>query len=224
MGYYINFEKVSLSDYKMRLLKVHLVPSRMLLRDNIDEQFAFIAGAGISNIDEFLTAVKTSAKLQDFIEKSGVEENYLKILKREINSTIPKPNKFIDFPNLEAETVEKLENIGIKKTSELYEQILTPNNRTVFAEKSGLSSESVLRLAQLTDLSRVQWVNHTFAAMLYELGYETAEMMAAADPETLHTELNRLNKEKNIYHHGFGLADMERCIFAAGEIPVELEI
>lgn len=223
MGYYIDFFQVSLEEFKNRLIRVNLVPSRMLLRDNIDQQFNKIAAQGIFNIAEFVEAVKNAKKLQHFAAAAGIDEEYLKILKREIGSLSSKPNKLADFQSLSHETVTALEKAGIKNTVQLYDKVITGKSRAGLAEATGIDRETIMTLTKLTDLSRIQWVNHTFAEMLYELGYETPGLMANADPNKLHAELNKLNKEQKIYHHGFGLADTERCIFAAGEIPFEIE-
>lgn len=223
MGYYINFSEISLKDFRDRLMRVNLVPSRILLRDNINLRFAEIAAQGINNIAELSETVNTPKKLQNFATAGGIDENYLKILKREINSMLAKPNKIKNFPNLAADTVKTLEKLGIKNTRQLYDQIISAEERRRFTSETGLSPDIILELAKLTDLSRIQWVNHTFASMLYELGYETAKQIASANVEKMFIDVNDLNREKGTYHHGFGIADIQRCIDAAGEIPFDIE-
>ena len=223
MGYYIDFSKVNLTDYKKRLMAVQLVPSRMLLRDNIALKFDKLALQGISNIDELISALKTPKNLAALASASDIEEDYLKILKREINSTIPKPNKFQDFPNIKPETVAVLNEADIKNTTQLYDRIISAKTRKAFESVTGLSPKTVIKLAKLTDLSRVQWVNHTFAWMLYELGYDTVEKLSAAEAIQLHKDLNTFNAVHEIYHHPFGINDIHRVIFAAKEIPLEVE-
>ena len=39
MGYYIDLEKISIDDYKVKLQSAYLPPSRMVLKERLDERF-----------------------------------------------------------------------------------------------------------------------------------------------------------------------------------------
>lgn len=41
MGYYIDSEKISIDDYKVRLELVYLPPSKMVLKEKLDERFGY---------------------------------------------------------------------------------------------------------------------------------------------------------------------------------------
>jgi hypothetical protein len=41
MGYYIDFEKVTIDEYRLKLESAYLPPSRMMLKDKLDERFGF---------------------------------------------------------------------------------------------------------------------------------------------------------------------------------------
>jgi len=41
MGYYIDLEKISIDDYKVRLELVYLPPSKMVLKEKLDERFGY---------------------------------------------------------------------------------------------------------------------------------------------------------------------------------------
>jgi len=76
---------------------------------------------------------------------------------------------------------------------------------------------------KLIDLSRIRWVNHTFAFVLYESGYNTAEKVATADPEKLYEKVKKLNDERKFFPAHIGLTDMKRCVEAAQLVPFDIE-
>ncbi|MBG0784540.1 MAG: DUF4332 domain-containing protein [Anaerolineaceae bacterium] len=121
-----------------------------------------------------------------------------------------------------AEVVEKLAEIGIKHTLHLYDRVLTPADRAALAAEIGVDEESILRLAKLTDLSRIRWVNHTFAYVLLEAGYGTSAKVAQADPAELYADVKALNEAREIYKGQIGLHDMALCVNAAKDVPQEM--
>ena len=223
MGYYIDLESISIDQYKTILRAADLIPSWMVLKKNIDENFDTIKNQGISNLDELQKALKNKNKVQEFSGQSGLPEDYLNVLRRVINGYHPKPNRFRDFPNLTKEVVEKLEALGFKNTLHLYDEILTPEKRNDLSQKIGIDRNDVLKLAKLTDLSRVRWVNHTFAYVLLEAGYPTAESVARADYREMYETIRELNREREIYKGHIGAHDMKMCVEAARGLDFEIK-
>ena len=223
MGYYIDLESISIDQYKEILKSADLLPSWRILKTDIDKNFDVIQKQGISNLDELQKALKNSTKIQEFSRQSGVPESYLTVLRRVVNGYHPKPNRFRDFPNLMGEVVTKLEALGFKNTLQLYDEILTSEKRNALAEKMGITGNEVMKIARLTDLSRVRWVNHTFAYVLLEAGYPTAESVAHADYEEMYETIRELNKEREIYKGNIGAHDMKMCIEAAQGLDFEVE-
>lgn len=223
MGYYINLKNISLDEYKEILKSADLLPSRLILKSNIDEVFSIIQMQEIENVDELKKVLRNKIKLQDFSQKSGIDENYLKILIREINSYRQSPNKIKDFPGLSKNAIVKLENIGIKNTFHLFDRILTSQRRKELSNQTGISEKEIIRLAKLTDLSRIRWVNHTFAYVLLEAGFDTTEKVACADYKNLYNKVRELNEEREIFKGHIGLHDMKLCVEAAKNVSFEIE-
>ena len=223
MGYYIDLQSISIDHYKKILSAADLIPSWMVLKEKIDENLDAIKNQGISNLNELQKALKSKDKVREFSGQSGLPEDYLNVLRRVVNGYHPKPNRFRDFPNLTEEVVEKLEGLGFKNTLHLYDEILTPEKRNNLSKKSGIDKNDVLKLAKLTDLSRVRWVNHTFAYVLLEAGYPTAESMAHANYQEMYETIRELNKEREIYKGNIGAHDMKMCIEAAQGLDFEIE-
>jgi hypothetical protein len=223
MGYYIDLEGISIDEYREILKSAELLPRRMILKENIDDVFDIIKTQKIKNVDELRTALKSKKKLKDFSKQTGIPEDYLTILIREVNSYRQRPNKIKEFPGVPEDVVLSLENLGITNTLQLYAKILTPQSRKELSSQTGISKNEIIRLATLTDLSRIRWVNHTFAYVLFEAGYDTAEKVAAADYRELYEKVKRLNDEREIYKGHIGQHDMKLCVEAARDVSFEIE-
>ena len=222
MGYYIDLESISIDKYKEILKTANLLPSWMILKENINENLDIIKKHNIKNVAELQETLKNKSKVQEFSKQSGLPENYLSVLRRVINGYHPKPNKIKDFPNINENVVVKLEALGIKNTLQLYNEILTAEKRKELSSKTGISKNEIMKLAKLTDLSRIRWVNHTFAYVLMEAGYDTAKSVANADYKKMYEKIKQLNRERKIYKGNIGANDMKLCVEAAQGLNFEI--
>jgi hypothetical protein len=86
MAYYIDDTKVTLEELKNRIIETDLVPSRRLFLEHIDDNFAVFTKLGIVNLGNLRKALKSAAAIIDYSQKTGIDSEYLTILKREIES------------------------------------------------------------------------------------------------------------------------------------------
>jgi len=223
MGYYTDLASISIDHYQAKLESDDLLPSRMLLKERLEERFGYFKSIGVRNVLELQKLLKKKEKLAELAKVDCFTEDYLVILLREINSIQPKPNKLSEFIGISPETVFKLEKIGIKDTVKLFDLVLTPGSRKELSAKTNIAEAEILELAKLTDLSRIKWVGATFARMVYEVGIDTAEKASKADYVELHQKIFQLNKEKNFYKGQIGLHDIKLFVDAAKEVSLEIE-
>lgn len=223
MGYYIDLKSISIDRYKEILKTTEFIPSWKILEKDIDKKLDIIKKYNVKNLDELIIALKDKDKVREFAKKSGLQENYLEVLKRVVNGYRQKPNRIKDFTGITEDTVAKLEKAGIKNTLKLYDTILTDEIRDALSKRTGISKSEILKLAKLTDLSRIRWVNHTFAYVLFEAGYDTAEKVANADYQELYKTIKQLNEERKIYNAHIGVRDMKMCVDAAKGLDFEVE-
>ena len=223
MGYYIDLKSISIDKYKDILRSTELIPSWKILEENIDDNLDVIKSHNFKNLDELLTALKSKDNVKKLSKKSGLSEKYLETLKRVINGYRQKPNNIKDFSCVAKDTVEKLERIGIKNTLKLYDMVLTADKRKALSKNTEIDENEILKLTKLTDLSRIRWVNHTFAYVLLESGYDTVETLAKADFKILYTTVKKLNEEKKIYNAHIGERDMKMVIESAKMLDIEIE-
>ncbi|MCK5016629.1 MAG: DUF4332 domain-containing protein [Candidatus Peribacteraceae bacterium] len=223
MSYYIDLSKITIDQYKKILKQTDLLPSWKILGENIDENLNIIIKHNINNMFDLQTALKNKKRVQEFSAQSGLSEKYLTVLRRVVNGYQPKPNNFKDFPDISEDILIRLDAIGIKNTLQLYEEIITPECRDEFSKKTGIEINDVLRITQFTDLSRIRWVNHTFAYVLMEAGFVTAEIIAKTEPKDLYFEVKNLNEKRKIYKANIGVNDMKLVIESAKGLDIEIE-
>ncbi|MBC8754099.1 DUF4332 domain-containing protein [Kordia sp. YSTF-M3] len=223
MGYYIDLKSISIDAYKDILKTKTFIPSWKILENDIDKNLNILKAHQINNLDELLITLKDKSKIQEFSKQSGLPENYLAVLKRVVKGYRPKPNRIKDFTCISEDIVLKLEKTGIKNTLKLYDEILTDEIRSQLSRKAGISDNEIMKLTKLTDLSRIRWVNHTFAYVLLESGYDTAEKVAKADYQELYETIKQLNNERKIYNAHIGVNDMKMIIESAQSLGFEIE-
>ena len=199
MGFNIDLEKISLGAFKEVLIKSNLVPSRMLLKEYAEEYFPILEEHGFKTVEELRMALKNKRAIGKMAEKTKVPENYLTVLAREVKGYRRSPIKLEQFAGLEADTATRLAKAGIKNTQQLYDQVLTAQSRTALCKRTGIEETEMLKVTQLTDLTRIRWVNHTFAYVLHEAGFDRAEKVALIDPEVLYQTIKKLNEERKFF-------------------------
>lgn len=223
MGYYVDLRKITIEDYQKKLEYAYLPPSRMVLKEKLDERFGYFKNIGIKNIKELIQLLKKKDKFTELSKVNCLSGDYLTILLRELNSTLPKPNKIADFIWISKNTIDELAKTGIINTEKLYDKVLTKIDRQKLSDSTGIDYTEILELTKLTDLSRIKWVGVTYAQMLYDLGLDTVEKVSKADPIDLHKRINQRIKEHNIFKGGIGINDVKILVETANELPLEIE-
>ena len=127
--YHIDLEKFSLGRFKDELKDSELIPSRRVLKDDIEKRFQVLENNNVHNLKDLADVLKTPKKAREFSSESGLPEDYLLILRREVNSYTPNPVNLDKFHGVKKETVSKLNSIGIVNTIHLFKRIKTLEDR-----------------------------------------------------------------------------------------------
>ncbi len=222
MAYYIDLSKITLNQFKESLITSDLIPSRRPLLNNIDYQFSLLTNAGIQSIKELLIKCKNKQATFNYSEETQVDIDYLTLLLREIKSYQKTPPKLKDFSCLSQTSIQKLEQQGIKTAVQLYDKVLTPQDRFTLSESVQVNEDELRLITQLCDLTRIKWVNSTFAFVLYTCGYKTTEAVAKADYTKLYEDILSQNKEKQLYKGNIGLNDVKLCVEEAKKLTIDI--
>ncbi|MFZ6027414.1 MAG: DUF4332 domain-containing protein [Chloroflexota bacterium] len=218
--YTLDLSAFTLEKLKNVLQSARLLPSQKILGENIDQRFALLRQHGIENLQQLQDALKTKPALAAFARQTGLPADYLTILRREVNSYQPQPVDLKNFPGVELDAIEKLAQLGIRNTRQLFAHVLTPQSRQELAGRSGIECAALLELTRLTDVARMKWVGPKFARLLLEAGYGSVEKVATADADRLYHDITRTNAERGIYQGGLGLEDIRLWInFTVQDVP-----
>jgi hypothetical protein len=219
MTYYIDDERVSLDDLRKRIEGSDLVPSRVSLLDGIGTKTKMLEQHGVTTLANLRKELKNARRLVLLAEATGIDRQYLVLLRREIESYFPKPSALNAFDWLAGTEIGKLEEKGIRHTAALYEAASSLESRTELVNSTGVDAAVFEALVRLADLTRVQWVSPTVARMLVEAGYDSASKVAAADAEELYEALVCVNQGDRFFKGKIGLRDVKRLIRAARYVP-----
>ena len=208
-------ETVSLDDLRERIISADLVPSRAVLLEEIETVFEKLKRQGMQTWLDLQNAIKNPKKIESFSMKSGIDSQYLVLLRREIEGYSPKPFDLKDIDWVSHDGVKKLIDNGITNSESLYSMFSDMEPRKTFADKVGIERGTLDYLVNLASLCRVQWVSPTAGQMLIEAGYETPQKLSDAEGNELFDAMDRVNKNGGYFKGTIGLRDIKRLIEAA---------
>jgi len=176
-GYYINPKKYSLDRLQKSLESRDMIPSRIILKDDLRPCFEKLRKAGVKNLKQLQTALRSKPKINDFARAIDLSPEYLNLLRREVNSYFPSPVNLSRFIGVQGEVVFKLEQLGIKNSKHLFEVSSDEVHLSTLLSENGLTQADVSELISLADLSRLYGVGPTFAGILYGAGIDSVRTL-----------------------------------------------
>lgn len=216
--YQLDLEGFSLERFKRILESSELLPGRQILKEDLSERFEILESMGITDLKALMEPLKTKKRLQSFSQQSGLPEEYLVVLRREVNSYLPKPVNLGDIPGLDPEHVERLKAAGIKHTKHLFERAGSESERVELSRLAEVPGENLLEMVRLSDLARIGGVGPVFARILYEAGVDSPEALLNHSPEALLAKLRAVNEERGYTRSKISIKDVLYCIGKAKEL------
>ena len=202
--YNIDPEKISLNYFQNSLKSRKLIPSRVMLKEELDSRFKIIGAAGIDTIGDLTGALKSKTKIETFSKKTGVAIGYLTLLKREASSFFPNPVRLDKFPGVDSQAVMRLEKKGIKNSKHLFDKVMNEGRETLLSI-SGVSENGLNELFHLSDLSRLYGVGPVFARILFDIGIDSVGSFVKHDAE----EIVRIYEDINNKKADFTVSDIQ---------------
>jgi hypothetical protein len=217
--YYIDLEQVSLERFRRMLASKTLLPSRQILHEQLEARFQTLAAQGIRTLQDLHDALKTKRDVARLAETSGLPQAYLTILRREVNSYIPRPVNLDKIPELDPDHLERLAEVDIKHTRHLYERAGQADEREALAERVGIPPDALLEIVKLADLARILGVGGVFARLLYEAGIQTVEAFVDQPPKVLLARVQAANEKKGYTRVTLTEEDLAYCMETARLLP-----
>ncbi len=217
--YHIDAEKVSLTSFHASLKSRDLVPSRAVLKENCTKRFKIIALAGVNSLSDLIDNLKTKKKIEEFSNRTGLNIEYLTLLKREASSLFPNPIQLKSFPSVRPQTLQKLETGGIKNSKQLFDKVQFGGALEEICSKTGLKQSELEELYQLSDLSRLYGVGPVFARILYDIGIRSVKMFLEHGAD----EIVRIYEIKKGIKADFSARDIQFALELARELELKIE-
>lgn len=212
MTYYLDEDATTLGHIRKRLETTDLIPSHQPLLTGIEEKFRRLERAGCRSIRSLRARLKNAKAQASLAEESGLEPDYLALLRRVVEGFFPKPVPLAAFDWIDSSLLQQLEAAGITNTEQLHR---TARDGSV----TGMRATQLSELIALADLSRTQWVSPTFARVLVAAGFSSAAALAKADAEALYQAVAKANEGARFYKAKVGVRDMRRLVNAASYVP-----
>ncbi|WDV47965.1 hypothetical protein PV797_09780 [Clostridiaceae bacterium M8S5] len=207
MGYHLELSKYSLDYFKDMLINRNLIPSMMILRDDIDRRFKKLSGMGTNTMKELYDLLKTKKKAEVFAEKSGIDREYIIVLRRAVGSFITPPRKLSDYPFVDENLQKRLALLNLKTSIDLYRYFTnTPIEKA--SKELELDTERLIYLKKLIDVTRLRYVSPIIATTLVEGGYDSVKKIANIDKTTLYESFINTNKILKLYRGNIGRNDI----------------
>lgn len=196
MGYSLDLSALSLSAYLHLLKGQTLLPGRRMLHEQIEERFSLLASFGLENAMQLKAALSTPQKMNALATSTGIPEEYLTLLRRELGSLEQKPVTLSDFPAFDPALIRSLAESGIRNSKEFWEQRGDPQSE----------------LFSLCDLVRINGVGAVAARAFYEAGFGSVSAVAEAQSSDMLARVSAVNAQKGYYKASLGEKDMQFCI------------
>ena len=196
MTYTINLSLIPLSVYLDMLQSQPLLPSRQALLIDLDARFAAIARQSVATLADLRKHLSTPIKLAAFAQATGVDGEWLNLLRREMGSLESKPLPLSSFPWVGEVLLASLDAEGIHTTRDYFE-----------SKRFGTDE-----LSALCDLTRINGVGSAAARTFREAGFAMAQAIADATAADLLMQMTAVNDAKGYYRAKLGEKDMQYCI------------
>lgn len=218
--YQIDLEKYSLQRFKKSIQARDLIPSRSSLKDELDDRFQILEDRGVTNLKELIDVLKTRNKVEQFSRETGLSIEYLTLLNREGKSYLSKPIRLDKFPNMQPEYLERLDELGIRNSKQLFIEAQNKADRERLSHETDIPLDMLNEMVGLSDLSRIYGVGPVFARMIYDVGIKSVKEF------TEHTadDFIRIYEEQTQKKADFGVGEIEFSLELANELDIAVEI
>lgn len=216
MTFHMNTDEISLEDLQRRIETTDLVPSRISLLNGLSDKINKLKKQGVNNLTDLRNSIKNPKKIASFSQITDIDEEYLILLRREIESYFPKPISLKSFDWLPQEEINKLGIEGITNTAVFFQYCKDKNKEEGLRTGLRMDKDVFYQISCLSDLTRMQWTGSIAARLYFDAGYHTALAISTADPEVLCNALIKINEGYRYFKGKIALRDIQRLIHSAG--------
>ena len=181
----IDLKKISIQDFKGILLSKRILPSRVLLLDDIDRNFERLSELKPNTVHDLIANLSTPKKMAEIAECTSISIEYLTLLKREASSYKTKPVQLSQLLVNDLNLLHLFLEEGIKNSKQLFEQSYHKENAELLSKRIKQPIEIIAHLLMLCDLTRINGVGVVFAQILVENGIRSVSLFKTGTTEQL---------------------------------------
>jgi hypothetical protein len=163
--------------------------------------------------------------LMNYFKFTG-DKNLLKFtatLRESFTKKTRKVFQIKDFEGMNQEYISKLNELGIRDVNDMIKEAETLVLRKKLSDKTGIPKEEILRLAQLSDITRIGYVKSILAPLYHAAGIISPEVLAKYSAEELHQHFREFIDRNNYPAEVPFLKDLEHNINNARKIQSKIE-
>lgn len=124
-----------------------------------------------------------------------------------------------DIQGVPSEHIERLEATGVVDVEGVLEAGRTKQERDDLSRRSGLTSDEILCLVKLADLTRIVDIKGLRVKLLCEAGIDTLDKVSGYDPEKLRERLIRVNEDMKMLRRHPTLVETNYWVAQAKALP-----
>ncbi len=116
----------------------------------------------------------------------------------------------------------KLTQAGVKTTASLLKSCGSPKDRETLSEKTGISSQLLLKWANNADLMRISGIGRQFAELLEASGVDTVMELKHRVAENLAAKMTEVNAQKQLCRVSPSAATVAKWIAQANNLAAAI--
>lgn len=221
--YSINLNKITLDEFKNILLTAYLLPSQKLILNNLEQNIERLKNKGLSNLQDLHNLLKKKKNYSTIAENMKIDEDYLVILNRMVNSFIVKELPLAKIKIFSDQELTLLADKGITNTRHYYEAYMNAKYTTKAATIKNIPPEKMKYALHIIDLLRINGVGVDYAKILYEIGIKSVSDYNKTSSEIILQSFQELNKKKKLSKATLGITDIDYCRRFSEKLDCDLD-
>ncbi|HED24550.1 MAG TPA: DUF4332 domain-containing protein [Firmicutes bacterium] len=117
----------------------------------------------------------------------------------------------------------KFREAGVKDTDSLLKNTKTANQRKKLAEITGISTQKILKFANMVDLYRIKGIGSEYSELLEAAGVDTVPDLARRNPANLAQKMTEINQAKKLTRRVPTEEEVKNWVAQAKKLPRNLE-
>ena len=209
--YAFDLSAVGTDEFEATILELDMIPSRRALKTHISAIVAALHDRDVEDLEALRRLLKDKRRYSGLASELSVDEQYLTLLNREVNSYAAKPLPLARLERLREEELERLATAGLTLTRHFYERCAPKSGRETLANETGIALERLTDVLELCDLVRITGCGPASARAFWDLGISGPRDYLATESETIQQRYADYTEKETGRREVLGLADIDYC-------------